>query len=197
MGLFKKLRGIYNNRNWDTLATNISEGLKSVRNNYFDYCVKIIQENKDPTDNSSPDVAVCNNILGGEAELAIKAYQLYLVSGFLAQHSYIPLEKGKDFADILYNKVCGEQLKICIDYVMRYAEAENDGASQLFRFTHDVAKYITGKKTALEESMSIANLFPIFTLNNHTVVASCFGDNKTLSQLELICKNKLSKFRSK
>lgn len=62
------------------------------------------------------------------ASLAIKAFQLYWISYYLLAHGYIWEERGKDFADILWQGVAGDQLYECMAVVNRYYETGEDVA---------------------------------------------------------------------
>lgn len=185
MGIFSKLFASGPGReDWSMISFKISKGLEDVRKTWFNSCVKVLQENSSKKGKDSLAIKILNIHLGGEADLAIKAFQLYLVSGFLSQHSYISPSKGKDFADILYAQVCGTQIVECLVFFSRYQEALSERGKQLFRFTSDVTKYITGNKAPLNESMLIIPTVPLFVSLNHIVVANCFGDNKMVKKLE-------------
>lgn len=117
MGIFSKLfAGSPDREHWSTISLNISKGLEDIRKTWFDSCVKVLQESSSKKGKDSLAIEIVNIHLGGGADLAIKAYQLYLVSGFLAQHAYIPPSEGKDFADILYAQVCGTQIEECLAF---------------------------------------------------------------------------------
>ena len=162
---------------WGMISLNISKGLEDVRLKWFDLCVKILRQS------SSVKGELVNTHLGGEAELAIKGYQLWLVSGFLAQHAYISPEEGQDFAEILYAYVGGTKLDECMAFFRRYHEVQPGNGTQLFLFASDVAKYITGKEAPLAENMLISSAFPTFVALTHMVVAECFGDKETVNEL--------------
>ena len=131
-----------NREDWANISLCIAQGLKESRKIWFNSCVQILGNLKESEE-------VVNSELGGEAELAIKTWQLYQASGFLP--AYISESDGRDFADILYAQVCGTELLECMSYLKRYREVE-DNSTILFRFCSDVAKYITGNSTPLISS---------------------------------------------
>jgi len=193
MGIFSKFsNGSPSREHWGSIALNIAKGLEDVRTMWFNSCVQTLKEKSPEQDDDSVEIEAVNNRLGGNADLAIKAYQLFLTSSSIGQHNYIKSSEGKDFADILYAQVCGINLEECLSFFSRYHKA-NDGGTQLFRFSSDVAKYITGKEAPLSESMLIASTVPKFMAINHIVVARSFGDDKTVhkinSKLGVIVKN--------
>jgi hypothetical protein len=182
VGIFSKLFfRTPDRKNWSEISLNISKGLEEMRKIWFDSCVKKIQStlfNKD-----FQNIQEINTHLEGEAELAIKAYQLYIVSGFLAEHLYIPPSEGKAFADILYAQVCGTKIEEILTFLSSYEEVHGKAEQQTFRFCFDVAKNIMGDKGALAASVLIDMFIPSFIAINQYVVAECFGDKKTAEEL--------------
>jgi hypothetical protein len=162
------------------ISLNIAKGLEEVRKIWFDSCVKLLRES---AKKNSLDIHLVTIRLGGEGDLAIRAYQLLLVSNCLAKYTYIPPSQGKDFADILYAQVCGTKVETILSFLSRYHEVTDSG-TQLFRFSSDVAKYITGNESPLAESTLLASTLLPFAVMNHLVVASCFADDKTVKKLE-------------
>lgn len=179
MGLFKFLKKSPSRELWAVISFNLSARLEALRREYFEQCVKVIQEYSKEKD--EPEMKIVNRELGGKADLAIKAYQLYLTSLFLAHHGYIPKSQGKDFADILYAQVCGTQLVDCLSYFSRYHGAK--GGDQLRYFSNDVASYITGNDRPLWEGLLIGPSVIPFTQLVHLTVAEAFGDNKTAEKV--------------
>ena len=189
MGIFKRIFGVGERddsprrENWYAIALDIAIGMEEVRDYWFAACVKSLQDMPRGEDVDSCEIKVKNVHLGGEAELAAKAYQLRLASDCLAIHEYIPPRDGSDFVNILYNQVCGAQLEKCLPYVSRYNEVWYDG-KRIFRFNIDVASYITDHENPLAEAMYIGSILDLpFALANHEVVATAFGDVKTVKEL--------------
>lgn len=164
---------------WFSISTNISLELKDLREFWFDYCIKTINHRRQSTNINHVNF---NTELKGVADIAIKAYQLYLSSTFIAQHTYIDLSVGKEFADILYAQVCGTEIKECMVYFERYMEL-NGNSTQLFRFSSDVANYITGKED-ITSAMEISMAFPILVNVNHQIISRNFNDMDTVELLK-------------
>jgi hypothetical protein len=175
---------------WGRISLDIAKGLEEVRNAWFGLCIEMLQSasKENPPGDHKLEIRIRRNKLYGNGLLALKAYQLYIVSGFLV--NYIRQYEGKDFADILYAQVCGLDLENCLDYWGRYHEMEKDGGTQLFRFTNDIAKHITGdpsppnESPPLIEAMIIGEIFPLLYLSVCMVVADAFGDSKTVAKLK-------------
>ena len=94
MGFFSKI--FYKpppREEWSEIALNISRSMESVAEIWFAEAVQTLKE-------SSSEVK--NTTLGGDGELALKAYQLFLSANFIASNGYISSDDGKDFADILF-----------------------------------------------------------------------------------------------
>ena len=198
MGLFKRIFGVDgkddlpSHENWRAIAQNIATGMEEVRKDWFATCVKILQDRPPDEDAILTRSEVKNMHLGGKAELAAKAYQLCLASDCLALHEYVSPREGQDFADILYNQVCGKHFKKCLPYLSRYNEVWRDGKRH-FRFSIDVASHITDYESPVSEARDIAKTHLTFAFANHIVVASAFGDVKTVKELQEKMKSESSK----
>jgi len=191
MGIFRRsFGGAPDRKDWSAISLSIAQGLEGLRKQFFAFCVDSIKDSLPEEDEHSQEVEVKNTSLGGEAELAIKAYQLYLTSLFLGEHEYISPKDVRDFADLLYAQVSGTQLEQCLDYLSRYTEPEIDGGTQLFRFSSDVAKYITASEAPLIEAMAISSAFGTFVALHHMLVAEIFGDEKTVKRMRKVIREK-------
>ena len=142
---------------WGAISTLIARGLESAREKWFTLCVHILRDIRD-TDEDYSEVEIVNSELGGKANLAITAYQLWFVSNMLAAKQYISRDEGQDFADILYLQAGSTQIDDILAFWEKYNEVSDDGGEQLRRFSNDVAAYITSNETPLTEGMLIALL---------------------------------------
>ena len=159
---------------WGAISLRIARSLQELRERWFPVCVNGLRESQ---------FKVRRAGLSGEADRATRAFQLYLVANYLSQHAYIPTSEGRDFADILFAQVCGTELGECLVPFSRYAGGETGGGTVLFRFSADIARYITGDDTPLLESMAVAEATLTFGILTHMIVADAFGDVDTVSEL--------------
>jgi hypothetical protein len=60
---------------------------------------------------------IVQRLLGGNAELALKAYQLHVASVTIGVHAYVPPADGRAFANQLYAEVCGTTLSQALHLV--------------------------------------------------------------------------------
>jgi len=177
---------------WGTISTFIARGLESLREKWFTSCVNILRDIRD-TDEDYSEVEIVNSELGGKANLAITAYQLWFVSNMLAAKQYISRDEGQDFADILYLQVGGTQIDDILAFWEKYNEVSDEGGEQLRRFSNDVAAYITGNETPLTEDMLIEGML-IATQFEHLVglsqlvVARAFRDEETCEKIKMYLK---------
>lgn len=151
---------------WSEISLIIAQGLEQVRNQWFNQWF--------------PSRWWKRTTLSGEAAHATKAWQLYLVSNFLAHHRYIPPSEGRDFADLLYAQVCGTELPECLSFLARYDE----GSTQFGRFILDISRYISPQDAPAAKLLLVASTIPRFTDLIHLVVVAAFGDSKSVSQLQ-------------
>ena len=118
-------------------ANTISTGLERVRESWFAKCVKAMEGN--------PDCTVRNRKLGGNADLAIKAFQLLKTVTVIADNQYVSRSDGPFFSDVVFAQVCGNDLERVMAFFNSYVNALNDTTSQITRFSVDVVAYISGK----------------------------------------------------
>ena len=178
MGFFSKI--FYTpppREEWSAIALNISKNADDVANRWFKEAVQKLEENS---------LEVKHKELGGEGELAIKAYLLFLSANFIASNGYISSDDGKDFADILFAYVCGNEIEEVLEFFRRYVEA--DSGELIARFSGDVSSYI------LEEKSAFAMLFLApstvkLGLMLDLCIAHHFGDESTSSEFAQKLKN--------
>jgi hypothetical protein len=169
-------------RHWVWVSLCIAKELEEIRIDWFDSCVQLLQGVFGQDHYAHLDLRTENTELGGEAELAIKAYQLYCTSGFLGQHSYVDPKEGRDFATLVYSQVCGTGLEDCLVYFRRYKD-DGVSAAQMRHFSSDVARYIAGDHGMVAGSAVIVTMMESLIDACHGAVAACFGDDETLDQL--------------
>ena len=172
MGFFSKI--FYTpppREEWSEIALNISKSVESVSEIWFAEAVQTLKENS---------LEVKNTTLDGDGKLALRAYLLYLSAVFTASNEYIARADGKDFGDILFAYVCGNEIEEVLKFFSRYFDA--DGGELISRFSGDISSYI------LEEQSAFALLF----LAPSTVklglmidvdIAKYFGDKSTSDEM--------------
>ncbi len=122
--------------------------------------------------------------------MAIKAYQLLLVTVFLAKHEYVSVKDGKDLKDLLIYQVWENKAEKCDCYFTRYFEVFSDSTTRLFRISTDVASHITGHKLDASEAMKIAAQMAMFSNIMEVIVAGAFSDAETINKIETDIKIK-------
>ena len=168
---------------WAAVSLRIAKELQEFRKGWFEDCVGEVRRSSEKDESEADCLIIKHTELSGEALHACRAFQLYLISGYLAQHSYIPPSQGREFADLLSAHVCATELDKCDVFLRRYAEDGIDGGTTVFRFSADVARYITGKDEPLWESLVIGASVPLFGTITHIIVAEAFGDYATAARL--------------
>jgi len=163
---------------WMIISTRIAGGLEEIRNGFFDWCIRILELDKAGKDRL--EIPIVCRILGGEGDLAIKAYQLLLASECIG--SYIPDPQANEFAELLYSQICGIKTRETYVYFKRYEESSR--SYQHSRFASDVARYISGREPDHIEPLYLARLIPRFTNKTYMVLAEAFGDQARLRELE-------------
>lgn len=167
---------------WAEVCFYISKQLDEIRKKWFRNAVKLLEHYKENKELKTK-FEIKNRDLAREGEFAIKAYQLYQASIILSSKEYVPPDRGRHFADLLYGYVCGKDIDQCIKYLKRYDEVAEDGGTQLSRISFDIAGYITGNSAPLIEGLLLMEYIVLLSFYSQAVVAEAFGDNETAEKL--------------
>ena len=198
MGFLAKLIGKGASREeWISITTVLAKDLEILGDNSFQRFVRMVEDlsTNDSFKEKEPGFSVVHRTLGGEADLAIKAYELMSVSTALQRYHYIPKSKGTDFSTLLWSQVCGTKLKEVIKQAGVYYDFVKTDEDKLpGRVGLDITTYISGGNKA------VVIIVPLLTAEVLTLgglvqacVAAEFGDKSTAQDIE----SKLIKFRAK
>jgi len=168
MGLFSRKVG---RDSWGTICTDLTGYLEQGRERFFDGALALAGEGRSPI----------NRKLGGKADLALKGYQLGLVSAILQERRYVDEKDAQEFVTLLYAQVCGARVQECIEYLDRYYLEEGRASLKLVR---DVLGFIV-----CEENVDLAiamGLLPHefgLSASANIYTALVFGDEKRATDL--------------
>ena len=190
MGLFKTL----------TLrrhAEHIAAGFSILRNQQFESVRRSIDRRVEREVVSGPKT------LGGDADLALKAYQLLIFTTFSMEHPYVAESDFREFAGHLNIAVSGADQKQVEAYFLEFGEyqkqlmreigvgtknTEEAYAEEVTRIATPIADYIVPESNHLAWTIA-ARLMPVFTINTQMVIADEFHDESTLNTLRLQMEN--------
>jgi hypothetical protein len=171
MGFFKKANLRYR-------AERIAQEFSKLRQAQFDSTVRHIELLAGKT------VEIPQRTLGGDAEKALKGYQLLIATGFFAEHpGLIPDSDFEEFGRNLSMAVIGSSGESVLDYFKEFREYIGDVPQQIVAVSFPVAEHITSEVDAVAATIA-AQLLPIFVINSQLVIASMFGDQKSVKELE-------------
>jgi hypothetical protein len=158
-------------------AYRIAEEFSKLRQQQFDSTVKAIE--------SKLRHQLVNGTLGGEADRALKGYQLCISSAFFAlRPNLIPASEFRDFSEHLSTAVVGLPDEKVLDYFKEFAHAPNP-TKQVVSVSAPIANYITSDEDPDSDVILIvAQLLLIFAVNSQMVVASIFGEREAVRELE-------------
>lgn len=172
MGFFKSI-------SLRTRAEKIASNFAIFRKEQFDFTVRNIANRKIP---------YYQQILGGDADFALKGYQLWVFAIFPRTSDYMPAPNFREFAGYVSLALYGNEQKAVEGYFHQFHEYRKDEADQLIRVAIPIADYIVGESDPVAWTIT-ARLLPIFTINTQMVIADEFNDRRTLQSLELQMKN--------
>ena len=166
---------------WLRLCTDIATALERDREAWFANCLRMVAEVK--RKGLPIEFEVTNSTLGGEADLALRAYQLIQAMRLMSVRKYVPPSEGQDFADLLFAQVCGTRLYEVLEVAERYRKRQKEEASL---FALDVAGHILGGDSvaALGLSLEIMMLTPQLTAHTAIMIAATFGDDDTVRDFD-------------
>lgn len=166
---------------WNEVCSILSEKFSDLRKQQFQIYIEWLKNAESELDGNP--IEIVNSHLGKEAIYAMKAYQMVEAMGVIASQMYISPEDGEDFADLLNAYVCGEDVLKCKDYFTRYWDLASDKGRQIFAVTTDIAKYITGHDTVVQEALIIADPFVSYSLMVDAYIALTFNDEESAEKL--------------
>jgi len=158
-------------------AKKIAMGFDLVRQRYFNDVLRNIESQAAREDLTG------RRTLEGEADLALKGYQMFLLSFFMAGHKYVKDGDFQEFAGHLAIALCGMDLTEAQRYQVRFHESRND----LTALMYSVAVFLADHIISAEEPagrLLTARSVPLFTFATQLEIAKEFADRQTIVVLQ-------------
>ncbi len=155
-------------------AEMIAASFKQLRNEQFDCNVHNIETLLGcavPSD---------RRVLGGEADLALKGYQLWLFSQ--VAHRYVPLRELQEFTGLLVLAGWKDDREVVEAYCLEFHEYRNNYPEQIVHVAIPVANYIAPGSDLVAWTI-VARIMPILTIGIQMVLAQEFNDKQELPLL--------------
>src|SRR5262249_21502800 len=133
---------------WGAVALGISVGFEALRKELYEACVRVLSE-AFYEGKQLPGIGFSDNVQG----LKIKAFQLYLASYLIAKKQYIRPEYGKQFADLLWAQVFGNQVLEGVEQAKEFVPESGSflGAfPRIYKFFCLLASDVTGRPNPAE-----------------------------------------------
>jgi len=169
MGLFSRKP---KQRSWEDVCVDLSELLEKSRQSFFQAAVGAVRES---------GTVVPNATLEGDGDLALRAYQLEVVSAFVGRQGYVAEEDLEKFDSLILDRIGGEDADKCMDYVHRYYVQTGEANVKLL---NDLIRFISGAPeidVSIVAGLRIREL--IFSTDAQIVAAAVFGDDKLAGEL--------------
>ncbi len=172
------------------ISLNMSRALTGVREEWFGVCLEKIRACNAQAKQAARKISIRQETLGGEAEAALKAYQIHLVRRYLARYKYLADNAGVGFMQKLTAYTFGEQQEICEAYLNQFTdllasdpELLANEPKQYEHVAQDIAGYVTGFPRSTEAVRQVAATFSEFVDVNLLESARALGDKKTVIKL--------------
>jgi hypothetical protein len=157
---------------WPAICTTIAQGFEAQRQEFWSTLLRRIHLAR--TGNDPVVLPIVRRTLGGQAELALKAYQLYVASVTIGHHEYISPADGHAFTHLLYVQVCGTALPQALRFVQSYREVEHSVG--LARLAGDIGDYIMGSHGDVRFYAFCLLPLDAFVTLSMVVVCAAFND---------------------
>src|SRR6185437_7753428 len=144
-------------------AEKIAQGFQKLRNQQFDSTVRSLA-------GIIPQEDIVSSALGGEADSALKTFQLWVFTYFLSLHAYIPDAEFQEFAGHVKMAISGAWQEDELTYFEELHAIREDPADQALNVSLRVANYITSELNPVAAVIA-AKLMPIFAINTQMVIA--------------------------
>ncbi len=165
---------------WLKISTAITAGFESDANLFFQAVVRTIDTCPLGEWPGGKVLRPVHRIIGGKAEIAIKAYELSALSGLLDAMKYIQRPQGHDFCDLVFGQVCGSALSDILGRIRIEDGLTKDARAA--RFSGDITRFILNMEMdnlgcILIATVIVPALEPMFQCHIGMTVAQAFGDD--------------------
>jgi hypothetical protein len=156
-------------------AEEIAQGFQILRTQHFEATIRSLEK--------ALQVDIPARSLAGDADLILKAFQLWIFTQLLGVHQYVAAKDFQEFAGYLSMAVCGSQQQEVMAQVEELQNTREDPILQILTVSLKVATHIMGDISPVAGEVA-ARLMPIFVIDTETLIADTFHDKKTLQELE-------------
>ncbi len=158
-------------------AQKLAREFDQARERIFNAMLLNVEKRTSPADLSG------QKNLGGDADFALKGYQMLILSYFLAHHAYVKDADVQVFLGQLAINLCGEKLTEAQAYHAQFHEYRDDISLLAYSVAAPVADYlISGPDPA--GRVFLPRFIPLFTIVTQMGIAKEFGDKVTASLLQ-------------
>jgi len=168
----------------DRVSTSdaLVKGLQLAGNRFYSALVEALRP-AGANDKLLCGAEIVNETIGGDALVALQAYELLEVSVLLSICKYIPESQGGDFAAQFFSKLCGSNYDQALIRAELYRYIK-DRAVLDSRFADEVGRFMLGGGAAdimpallLISKMVIPSALPAFRCHIGLATAIAFGDD--------------------
>jgi hypothetical protein len=161
---------------WMEYSTCFTRSLEEVREVWFEDTMDILNEVSRERGFVTVDAA--RMFLGGEVELILKSFQLYLASVLIAGRDYVSQADYDMFIDILDAQVCGSDYEECMEYfeTLNGQETTEEGK----KYIADMVVSSISEKPFNEYQMNLlVDMIQLLGALTLAITAEIFNDKKT------------------
>jgi hypothetical protein len=160
-----------------THAENISRGFGAVRNQHFDHTVRALR------DQLGSELIPSGVEIGGEADLVLRGFQLWLYLAFSIVHPYVSGKQESELSGCIVASLSGAYRKQVEEYFLKFNEYRNNYVDLVCQVAFPVAQRIMPDLDP-RTLIITAKLLPFLAINTQIVIAEEFRDKATADNLD-------------
>jgi len=158
-------------------ARSIAEKFKKIREDQFSTAVYNAEHSLKKV------VRPERRVLGGEADLALEGYQLWIALRILRSSKYVAEQHAREFVGHLIVAGWRDQHEAVDRYCLEFHKYRDNPIEQMVNVAFPIADYICGFHDPTVAT-SIATFLPVFAIGTELAVSSEFGDKRAVETLE-------------
>lgn len=159
-------------------AHSIAAKFEDLRKAHYDFTIRNIAQV------AWRSIPVEKQVLGGEADLALKGFQLFYLASALRIFSYIPDTYDMQvFCGFVIREGWEAQRESVDDFCMKISQCGGDFVKQAAQIAVPLERYVLSDIDPAVQGV-IGTLFPAFAIGTQLIIANEFGDKSTARRLQ-------------
>ncbi|MEW6515473.1 MAG: hypothetical protein AB1439_01025 [candidate division FCPU426 bacterium] len=166
-----------------SIPAELGQRLAQLRQQWFEAWVEGIRRFNRQQRQTGVRIPLEHSRLGGEAEIALRVYQVNLVADYLRRYPYLPGQEAVDFLAKLEQQVFGAEREVCLSYRKKTESDEADPVGRFAAHVPAVSAYLAGRNPGDLVAKLLLDKLPAWVEGNQLEIAQALGDKRTANKL--------------